>query len=50
MWAVLLGVVLVLVAAASSHAAPLRLVVGRQASPIAPLSSAAQIRPRQPHR
>src|ERR1039458_4393228 len=48
MWAVLLGVVLVLVAAASSHAAQTLTPVHRPASPAAPLISAAQVRP--PHR
>jgi hypothetical protein len=48
MWAVLLGVVLVLVAAASSHAAQTLTPVHRPASPAAPLISAAQVRPTAP--
>jgi hypothetical protein len=48
MWAVLLGVVLVLVAATSSHAAETIAAAHRPDSPSAPLISAAQVRP--PHR
>jgi hypothetical protein len=44
MWAVLLGVVLILVAAASSHAAQTLTAAHHPASPAAPLSFPAQVR------
>jgi hypothetical protein len=47
MWAVLLGVVLILVAAASSHAAQTLTPARHPASPAAPLSFPAQVRPPQ---